>query len=143
MFYLSNIRFQFLLYKYSRFLHLHMIPAALLLRTLLFFMLKWIIFITCFLENSQNFIFHSSKWRYCKHWKTWWNIFAYSCCRWIFRIIFTSIRLFYYAFKICTNNKWCFIRFLTLNSVLVFSSAIIINLYFRMPFYVIQVWFLF
>ena len=143
MFYLSNIRFQFLLYKYSRFLHLHMIPAALLLITLLFFMLKWIIFITCFLENSQNFIFHSSKWRYCKHWKTWWNIFAYSCCRWIFRIIFTSIRLFYYAFKICTNNKWYFIKFLILNSALVFSQAIIINLYFHIPFYVIQVWFLF
>ena len=42
------------------------------------------------------------------------DIVVYFCCRWIFRIIFIPINLFYYTFKICINNKWCFIRFLIL-----------------------------
>ena len=29
-------------------------------------------------------------------------------------LFFTSINLFNYTFKICINNKWCFIRFLIL-----------------------------
>ena len=73
--------------------------------------------------------FYASKWRYCRHWKTWWNMFAYFCCRWIFRIIFT---LFNYPFKICINNKWCFIRFLILMKFLYFSV-------FRMHNYVIKI----
>ena len=36
------------------------------------------------------------------------------CCRWIFRIIFTSINVFYYTFNTCINNKWYFIIFLIL-----------------------------
>ena len=44
-FYLSNIYFQFFLYKYNRFLRFHMIPAALLLISSFFFFLNLIIFI--------------------------------------------------------------------------------------------------
>ena len=62
----------------------------------------------------QLLIFYACKWWYCRHQKTWWNMFAYFCCEWIFRIIFTSINLFYYTFKICINNKWCFIWYLIL-----------------------------
>ena len=48
-------------------------------------------------------VFYAFKWQYRRHWKYWWNMFAYFCCRSIFRIIFTSINLFYYKFII--NNK--------------------------------------
>ena len=44
-------------------------------------------------------------------------MFTYFWCRWIFRIIFTSINLFYYTLKICINNKRCFIRLLILIKV--------------------------
>ena len=91
----------------------------------IFFFLKLIKFIACFLKDSQNFfmqpvlyihhvvIFYASNWRCCRNWKTWWNVLAYFCCKWIFRIIFASINL-YYSLKICLINKWCFIRFLIL-----------------------------
>ena len=39
-------------------------------------------------------------------------MFNYFCCKWFYRIIFTSISLFYQRFKICINNEWCFIGFL-------------------------------
>ena len=32
-------------------------------------------------------------------------MFVYFCCRWIFRIIFTSINFLYYTFKICISKK--------------------------------------
>ena len=51
-FYLSHIYFQNLLYKYNKFLYFHIIPAALLLTTSLFFRLN--IFIVCSLKDSQN-----------------------------------------------------------------------------------------
>ena len=49
---------------------------------------------------SYNFylcmlVFYVFKWWYCRHWKTWRNMSMYFCCRWIGRIIFTSINLFY------------------------------------------------
>ena len=90
-----------------------MIPAASLLITSFFFFLELIFFIACSLRDLQNFfitifssvyvmlIYYASKWWYCRHWKTWWNMLAYFCCRWIFRIIFTSFNLFYYTLKIC------------------------------------------
>ena len=65
-------------------------------------------------------IFYASNWRCCRNWKTWWNVLAYFCCKWIFRIIFASINL-YYSLKICLNNKWCFIRFLILIKFYYFS----------------------
>ena len=40
------------------------------------------------------------------------GMFTFFCCRQIFRIIFTSINLFYHIFKICINHKWCLIRLL-------------------------------
>ena len=49
IFYLSNINFQIFLYKCNRFLHFHMIPAALLL--IISFFLFRIIFIACSLKN--------------------------------------------------------------------------------------------
>ena len=57
------------------------------------------------------------------HWKTWWNMFAYFSCRWIFRTILISINLFYYTVTICINNKRCFIRFFDID--LVSSTGII------------------
>ena len=68
-------------------------------------------------------IFYTSKWRYCRHWKTWWNMFVYFCWRWILSIIFTSTNLVYHTFKIWINNKWYFIRFCNwLNSNALVSS---------------------
>ena len=46
--------FKIFLGKYDRFLHFHMIPAALLLITFFFFFLKLIIFIVYFLKNSKK-----------------------------------------------------------------------------------------
>ena len=65
-------------------------------------------------------IFYPIKWWYCKNFKIWWNTFAYFCCRWIFKIIFTFFNLFYYTFKVCINNKLCFSRFLILIKFLYF-----------------------
>ena len=125
---LPHIYFQFFLYKFYRFLHLHMIPAALLLIPSFFFFLNRLslILIACSPKNLQNFFMQSLrlytsclfsmlfKWQYCRPWKTWWNILAWFCCRWIFRIVVISINSFYYIVKICIDNKWCFIRFLKL-----------------------------
>ena len=91
--------------------------------------------------------FYASKWRYCGHWKTWWNMFAYFCCRRIFRIIFTSINLFYYTFKIWINNIWCFISFCYwFNSNILISSKRHFNvtkkIIFHILFYAIQFFFL-
>ena len=68
-------------------------------------------------------ILYASKWRYCRHWKTWRNMFVYFSCGWVFRIVFTLINLFYCSFKICVNNKWCFIRFLILIDLQSFSFS--------------------
>ena len=47
----------------------------------------------------------------------------------MFSIIFTSISLFYYTFKICINIKWCFMRFwYWLNSNILVSSEGIITI---------------
>ena len=89
-------------------------------------------FIASSLKNSQNFFITSLplyiSWyfsmllkKYCRHWKTWWNMFTYFWCKWIFRIIFTSINLFYSTLKISINNKCCFIRFLILTKLKYFS----------------------
>ena len=67
---------------------------------------KLIISIACSLKDSQKFfmqlvplyasyLFSVFKWWYCRHWKSWWNTFAYFCCGWIFTINLTSINLFY------------------------------------------------
>ena len=80
-----------------------------------------------FTSAYMMLIFYASTWRYYRHWKTWWNMFACFCCRWIFRIIFTSSNLFYYTLKICTNNKWYFIRFLILIKFWYFSVFIRYN----------------
>ena len=56
-------------------------------------------------------------------------MFAYFCCRWIFRIIFTSISLFYCTFKISKNDKWCFwLNWFWLNCDILISSEGIITL---------------
>ena len=56
--------------------------------------------------------------------KTWWSMFAYFFCRWIFWIVFTSINLFYYTLKIYINNNWCFVSFwYWLNSNILVSSG--------------------
>ena len=72
------------------------------------------LFHATFLSMYIMLIFYVFRWRYCRHEKTSWNMLADFCCRWIFRIIFTSITFFYYRFKSCINNKWCFIRSLIL-----------------------------
>ena len=66
-------------------------------------------------------IFFAFKRRYRRHWITWWNMFTYFWCKWIFRIIFTYISLFYYTLKILINNKWCILRFFILVKFLYFS----------------------
>ena len=63
-FYLSQIYLQVFLYKYNRFLHFHMIRAALLLITCyfvnnIFFFKKIIIFIACSLKDLQKFFMQS------------------------------------------------------------------------------------
>ena len=56
-------------------------------------------------------------------------MFTYFCCRWIFRIIFTSISLFYCTFKISKNDKWCFwLNWFWLNCDILISSEGIITL---------------
>ena len=106
------------------------------------------------------FIFYAPKQRYCRHWKTWWNMFAHFCCRrifriiccrWIFRIIFASISLFYYTLKISIKSEWCFIRFSVLIKFWYFSvfrrdcnaTRIFILTYFFMRwslFFVLKEW---
>ena len=79
----------------------------------IFFSLKLITPNACSLKDLQNFfhaffiifVFYTFKWRYCWYWKTSWNMFTNSCCGYIFRIIFTSINVFYQTFKTCVNNK--------------------------------------
>ena len=100
--------------------------------TSFFFFLKLIIFIPCSLRNTQNFFmqFYTS------------YLFPILLNADIVDIekpdgiwiIFTSINFLYYTFKICINNKWCFIRFLIL---------IKFQYYFHILFYAIQVCFLF
>ena len=107
-------------------MHFHVIPAALLSITSFFFLFK-INFLHCVLSYGFTNLFHATfmsmyimlifyvfRWRYCRHEKTNWNMLTDFCCRWIFRIIFTSITFFYYRFKSCINDKWCFIRSLIL-----------------------------
>ena len=86
--------------------------------TSFFFFLKLIISIMFTILFHKIFtsvyimlIFYAFKWQYCIHCKIWWNMFNYFDYELVFRITFTSINLFYLAFTICINNKWCFIRF--------------------------------
>ena len=66
-----------------------MIPAALLFITSFFFLFK-INYFHYMLSQGFTQLFHAifisvyiyaSKWIYCRHWKIWWNMFAYHCCR--------------------------------------------------------------
>ena len=78
-----------------------------------------IVFITCSfkdLHNTSAYImlsFYAIIWPYCKYWATAWNIFTYFCCRWFYRIIFTSI-FSNKTFKACINSSWCFNSFMVL-----------------------------
>ena len=54
---------------------LHLIPAALLLITSFFFRIKYFHCVLCkeFTKLLHTiFTFYTPKWRYCRHWKTWW-----------------------------------------------------------------------
>ena len=95
----------------------------LLLFNFIIFFLKLIIFIVFSLKYSQNFFIHSLP-RYTS------SLFYMllnedivdiekldGICLLnflIFRIIFTSISLFYYTLKICKGNNWCLNRYLVL-----------------------------
>ena len=110
-------------------MHFHLIPTALLLITS-FFLFKTNYF-NCLssYESAKLFhaiftfiyimlIFYASKWRYYGHWKIWWNMLTYFCCRWIFRIISALINLSIIHRRCCKS------------------------LYFYIYFYVIEVCFL-
>ena len=60
-------------------------------------------------------IFYVFKWLYCRHWKVWWDMFTNFGCEWIFRIIFTSINIFYK-----TTDFWYWLS----SNVLVSSEGI-------------------
>ena len=98
---------------------------AVVLLIAFFFFLKLIIFIACSLEKSQNVFIQFSPHTSC--------LFSMllkehivdiekpdGLCSLTFvvdelpRIIFTPVSLFYYTLKIYKNNKWCFIKFVTL-----------------------------
>ena len=82
-----------------------------------------------FAAVSIMLFFYASKWRHCRHWEIWWYIFAYFCCRRIFRIIFTFINLFDYKCKICINKNVDLLDFwYWLNSNILMSSEGIISL---------------
>ena len=91
----------------------------------------------------DNFIFFFLKLitfiAYCRYWKAWWNMFTYFCCRWTFRIIFTSIKNLHFTLKTCINDEWCFIRILILIKCIIMRH----NSLFFMVFHPIQVCFLF
>ena len=59
IFFFSHIYFQIFLYKYNRFSHFHMIPAAIFLIVSFFSFLKLIIFTACSLKDLQNFSIQS------------------------------------------------------------------------------------
>ena len=135
LFYISNVYFQTLLYKYCRFLHFYMIPAALLLITVILFSLKLITFIACSLKDSQNlFVQFLALYASCllsmllndDIWKTLQYMFSYFCFKWVSWIIFTSINLFYYTFKICINVKYFIIFFILVRLLIVLLSEGII-----------------
>ena len=119
IFFILKCLFSIFFYKY-RLLHFHMILAALVVIT--FFVFKINYFHCVLSEEFTKFfhaiftsvyimlIFYASNWRYCRHWKTWLNMFPYFRCGLIFRNIFTSINLFFYTLRIYINNKCCFIR---------------------------------
>ena len=101
---------------------------------LIFFFLKLIIFIDCSLNNLQNLFIQSLPlYTSCLFFMLLYEdivdiekpdgicSLAYYYGR-IFRIVFTSITLFYQTFKICINNKCCFIRFLILVKCKYFSD---------------------
>ena len=79
---------------------------------ILFFLKSIILFARAFKESKNSFILHVLRWKFYRHWKTWWNIFTYIFRKWLFRIILTSINFLYQRYKICLNNKWCLIRFM-------------------------------
>ena len=54
-------------------------------------------------------------------------MFTYFCCGYIFRIIFTSIHVFYQIFKIYINNKWWLISFLVNVSFISFSLILSVS----------------
>ena len=92
IFYLSNIYFYFLSFvsKYKIFEFSYDSCCSFVNNFIFNFK---IIFIGCSIKNSQNFFMHclplyisclschTSKGRYCKHWKTWWNMLTYLWCR--------------------------------------------------------------
>ena len=92
-------------------------------------------------------IFNASKQTYCRHCKTWWNMFAFFCGKWFFRIIFASINLVYYTLKICISKVILYIiKYLLLIKFWYFS---VIRrhyatkiFYFHILFYTIAVCFL-
>ena len=55
MLYLSHIYFQIFLYKHNRFLHFHVIPAALLLKTLFFSFQKKLSLLRALLRIHKTF----------------------------------------------------------------------------------------
>ena len=57
-------------------------------------------------------IFYGFKWQYCRHWKTWWNIFTYFFLN-EFSGLFLHPSIFSIKpFRICIKSKWCFFKFL-------------------------------
>ena len=86
--------------------------------SIIFFFLKWIIFIVCSLKASQKehliLIFYTIKYPYLRNWIPARNMLKHFCCEWFFKIIFTSIYSFNQRFKICINDRWCLIKFLVL-----------------------------
>ena len=106
--------FQLFIFKFFftniTFLHFLMIPTALFVNNFIFFFLKLVIFNACFLKDSQNFFIQSLPLYTSCLFSMLLNkdivdiekpdeMFVYFCCRSIFRIISTSINLFYYKFQ--------------------------------------------
>ena len=60
IFYLSNICFWIFLYKYNRYLHVHMIPAALLLTTSFFWKKKSFCLLTFLVDECPGIFLHPS-----------------------------------------------------------------------------------
>ena len=106
IFYLPHIYFWNFLWTYNRILHFCMIPAALFLITYFFFSFSNLLsslpaLLKIHKSFSYNFylyiscFFYAFILSYYRHWKTLWNMFTNFFYEWIFRIIFTSISLFY------------------------------------------------
>ena len=65
-------------------------------------------------KHHAYFLYHQISIIKCANVQSWLstgNMFAYFCCGWFFRIIFTSNYFFNKRLKICINNRWFLIRF--------------------------------